>query len=28
MLRRTGTVDDYSKRFIALSYHDTTLSES
>jgi hypothetical protein len=28
MLRRTGTVDDYSKRFIALPCHDTTLSES
>jgi hypothetical protein len=27
MLRRTGSVDEYSKRFIALSCHDTTLSE-
>jgi hypothetical protein len=27
MLRHTGTVDDYSKRFITLSCHDTTLSE-
>jgi hypothetical protein len=27
MLRRMGTVDDYSKCFIALSCHDTTLFE-
>jgi hypothetical protein len=27
MLRRTGAVDDYSKRFITLSCHGTTLSE-
>jgi hypothetical protein len=27
MLRRTGSVDEYSKRFIVLSCHDTTLSE-
>jgi hypothetical protein len=27
MLRRTGTVDDYSKCFIALSCRDTSLSE-
>jgi hypothetical protein len=27
MLRRTSTVDDYSKRFIALSCRDTSLSE-
>jgi hypothetical protein len=27
MLRRTSSVDEYSKRFIALSCRDTTLSE-
>jgi hypothetical protein len=27
MLRRTGTVDEFSKLFIALSYHDTSLTE-
>jgi hypothetical protein len=27
MLRCTDTVDDYSKRFIALSCHDTSLLE-
>jgi hypothetical protein len=27
MLRRTGTVDKFSKRFIALSYRDTSLTE-